>query len=64
MLLSGDRNLEYQQTRATLPIPVIILIAVSNRIESLRPLVPELLQVLLRIEPGKLVHVGIDKTNR
>jgi predicted nuclease of predicted toxin-antitoxin system len=47
VLVTGDQNLEYQQNPAGLPIPVIILIAVSNRMEALRPLIPELLQVLV-----------------
>ena len=64
VLVTGDRNLEYQQNRANLPIPVVILVAVSNRIESLRPLVPELLRVLARIGPGQILHVGMDKTVR
>jgi len=64
VLVTGDRNLEYQQNRETLPIPVVILVAVSNRIESLRPLVPELLQLLARIGPGQILHVGIDKAVR
>ena len=64
VLVTGDRNLEYQQNRADLPIPVVILIAISNRIESLRPLVPELLQVLMRIGPGQILHVGINRANR
>ena len=58
VLVTGDRNLEYQRNRATLPIPVVILIAVNNRNESLRPLVPELIQTLARIGPGKIMHVG------
>jgi hypothetical protein len=62
--LPRDRNLEYQQNRTDLPIPVVVLIAVSNRIESLRPLVPELLQILARIGPGQILHVGVDKTVR
>ena len=62
VLVTGDRNLEYQQNRADLPIPVVVLVAVSNRIESLRPLVPELLQILARIGPGQILHVGVDKT--
>ena len=61
VLVTGDQNLEYQQNRAILPIPVVVLIAVSNRIESLRPLVPELLQVLARIAPGEIVQVGTAK---
>jgi len=61
---SLPRDLEYQQNRATLPIPVVILIAVSNRIESLRPLIPELLQVLARIGPGQILHIWNDKATR
>ena len=64
VLVTGDRSLEFQQNRADLPISVVVLIAVSNRIESLRPLVPELLQVLARIGPGQILHVGIAKTMR
>jgi len=63
VLVTGDRNLEYQQNRATLPIPVVILVAVSNRIESLRPLVPELLRVMSRIGPGQFLYVGTDKSD-
>ena len=63
VLVTGDRNLEFQQNRAALPIPVVILIAVSNRIESLRPLIPDLLRALMRIGPGQILHVGTSKTN-
>lgn len=64
VLVTGDRNLEFQQDRADLPIPVVVLIAMSNRIESLRPLVPELLNALERIQPGQILNVGIDKSVR
>ena len=58
VLVSGDRNLEFQQNLSHLPIPVVVLVAVSNRIEALRPLLPELLQVIQRIRTGELVRVG------
>ncbi len=58
VLLTGDQNLEFQQNPATLPISVIILVAVNNRIETLRPLVPRVLEVLQSIRPGQLVRVG------
>ena len=58
VLLTGDKNLEFQQNPATLPISVIILVAVNNRIETLRPLVPRVLEVLHNIRPGQLVRVG------
>ena len=57
-LLTGDQNLEYQQNIADFAIAVIVLLAVNNRIESLRPLIPEVLKVLATIQPGQLVRVG------
>lgn len=58
VLLTGDQNLEYQQNPARLPIAVVVLIAANNRIETLRPLIPDLLQVLAHVEVGQLVKVG------
>ncbi len=58
VLVTADRNLEYQQNPATLPISVVLLIAPNNRIESLAPLVTELLQVLRTLPPRTIVHVG------
>lgn len=58
VLITGDQNLAFQQNSARLPVAVVILVAVNNRIETLRPLVPELLQVLSRVRPGQLINVG------
>ena len=58
VLLTGDRNLEFQQNLTTLPIAVIVLMAVSNRIEALRPLVPQVLDALQTIQMGQLVRIG------
>jgi len=58
VFLTGDQNLEFQQNPATLPISVIILVALINRIETLAPLVPGVLDVLKTIRSGQLVRVG------
>jgi len=58
VVLTGDKNLEFQQNPATLPIAVIVLVAANNRIETLRPLVREVLEALKSIRPGQLVRVG------
>ena len=58
VFLTGDQNLEFQQNPAALPISVIILMAVNNRIETLRPLVPRVLEILEKIRPGELLRVG------
>lgn len=39
-VLTADQNLEHQHNLETLPIAVVVLIAPTNRIESLRPLIP------------------------
>ena len=57
VLLTADQNLEHQQDLRTLPISVAILVAPSNRIESLQPLVPELLRVLPALKRGDLVRI-------
>ncbi|RPI45229.1 MAG: hypothetical protein EHM59_10720 [Betaproteobacteria bacterium] len=58
VLLTGDRNLEVQQNLAILPIAVIVIVAVNNRIETLRPLIPDVLKALETIRPGQLVRIG------
>jgi predicted nuclease of predicted toxin-antitoxin system len=58
VLLTGDQNLEFQQNTAGLSIAVVVLVAVNNRIDTLRPLIPELLKAIESIRPGQLVRVG------
>ncbi len=58
VLLTADQNIEFQQNLQTLPIAVVVLVADSNRLESLEPLVPKILNVLLTLTPKTLVRVG------
>jgi hypothetical protein len=57
-LMTADRNIEFQQNLATLPIAVVVLVADSNRLESLEPLVPRVLELLKTLSPKTLVRVG------
>jgi hypothetical protein len=57
-LLTADQSIEFQQNLKTLPIAVVVLIADSNRLESLEPLVPVLLKMLADIQPKTLVRVS------
>ena len=41
VLLTADKGIEYQQNLATLPIAVLIVLAHSNRMEHMAPLVPD-----------------------
>ncbi|MDP1717583.1 MAG: hypothetical protein Q8L40_05860 [Burkholderiales bacterium] len=58
VLLTGDHNLAFQQNLTTLPIAVIVMVAVNNRIETLCPLIPDVLEALRTIQSGQLVLVG------
>jgi hypothetical protein len=40
VFLTGDRNLQFQQNLARARIGIVILVAPSNKIEDLLPLVP------------------------
>jgi predicted nuclease of predicted toxin-antitoxin system len=57
VFLTMDQNLEYQQNMATLPIAVLVVGAVSNRIEHLAPLVPSILREINHIQPRTLRQV-------
>ena len=58
VLLTADQNLEYQQTLATLPVAVIVMVSDSNRLESLEPLVPDVLELLKVLQARTLRRVG------
>lgn len=58
MFVTADRNLEFQQNLATLPLAVVVLLVPSTRLESIEPVVPELLKLLNHIAPRTLRKVG------
>ncbi len=58
VLLTMDRNLEFQQNIAALPFGVLLVRAASNRMVHLVPLVPSMLEVLSTIQPGQILRVG------
>ena len=57
VFLTADQNLQYQQNIKTLPIAVAVLVAKSNRIQSLKPLVPSLLSSLDSMQPRTLLRI-------
>ena len=57
-VLTADQNIEFQQNLKTLPIAVVVLVADSNRLESLVPLVAGVLQALHTLQPRTVVQVG------
>ena len=53
-----DRNLSFQQNLPSFDIAVFVLRARTNRLADLRPLVPDLLALLVTARPGTVTVVG------
>ena len=58
VLLPADRNLPYQQRLSALDLAVIVLAAPDMRLQSIRPLIPELLSTLATELQSGAVMVG------
>jgi hypothetical protein len=55
--VTSDRNLSHQLNVASFEIAVLVLVAVSNRLEDLRPLVPQILDAIANTRPGSVSEV-------
>ncbi|MEG3940825.1 MULTISPECIES: hypothetical protein [unclassified Microcoleus] len=58
ILLTTDQNLRYQQNLQQAGVAVIVLVASSNRLPDLLPLIPDARNVLNIITPGEVIEVG------
>jgi hypothetical protein len=57
VLLTVDRNLEYQQNFSDLTIAVVVIVAPSNDINVLRPFMASVREALLTAKSGVVTHV-------
>ena len=58
VLVTMDQSIPHQRNLTDRDVAVIVLIATSNSLEDLRPLVPRLLEVLRGIGRGQVVRVA------
>ena len=56
--LTVDQNVPFQQNVAALGVAVVVVVARTNRLKELRPLVPGVLDALRRVKPGQVIRVG------
>ena len=56
--VTADQNLEFQQTLTGSPLHVVVLLAPTNVLDDLLPLVPALLGALETIRAGEIARVG------
>ncbi len=57
VFVTGDRNLQYQQNLARRTLGVVVLVAPSNALEDLLPLIPEALEAIDTVQPGQVLRV-------
>jgi hypothetical protein len=58
ILLTTDQNLRYQQNLRQAGIAVVVLVAPSNKLSDLLPLLPSARDVLNTVAPGAVIEVG------
>jgi hypothetical protein len=57
VLLTVDQGVRHQQNLRAAGVAVVILVAPSNDVADLRPLVPGVLAALATVQPGEAVEV-------
>ena len=57
VFLTTDQNLRYQQNLRELSMALVVLVAPTNRLDDLVPLMPQVRTVLAVIQPGAAVEV-------
>ena len=58
ILLTTDQNLRAQQNLQQVGVAVVVIVAPSNRLPDLVPLIPRICSVLNMIAPGEAIEVG------
>ena len=58
VLLTADQSLPHQQDLRNRQVAVIVLAAPDNQLETLKPLVPDVLQAIETIESGQWTQIS------
>jgi hypothetical protein len=57
LLITGDRNLSFQQDMTTFNIAVVVLHAMTTKLDDTVVLIPKVISLLPTLQPGVVVHV-------
>ena len=58
VFVTMDRNLPHQQNLTAIGMAVVLVLAKSNRMLDLRPLMPAILSAIAAVRPGEVRRVG------
>lgn len=64
VLVTLDKNLQFQQNLSGRNIAVLLIGARSNDFDDILPYIPECLSALQSIRPGQVVHIGWGKRQK
>ncbi len=56
--ITVDQNLVYQQNLRAAGLRVIVLVARTNKLQDLQPLIPSLRDALTRLQPGEMIRLS------
>ena len=62
VLITVDRGMKHQHDLENLPLAVILIRAISNRLEDVLPAIPDVLRELNQLQPNTLVEIQAPKT--
>lgn len=57
ILLTTDQNLRHQQNLQQAGVAIVVMVAPSNRLPDLIPLIPQVCRVLETIVPGQVIEI-------
>ncbi len=58
VFLTNDQNLEHQQNLKKLDLAIVVLVASTNDIEDLIPLMPAVIDALSNVRAGELIYIN------
>jgi hypothetical protein len=61
VLITADRNMQYQQSASQLPMSIVELIAPNNKLESFLPLVGRLLSTLAALQELRNIELKAEE---
>ena len=57
VFLTNDQNLEHQQNLKSFDLAIVVLVAPTNDIDDLSPLMPAANEVLNALRPGDIIYI-------
>jgi hypothetical protein len=57
VFLTSDQNISYQQNLKNVDVAIVVLVAATNKLDDLLPLMPSVRSALATIKPGDYLEV-------